>query len=322
MHSQVSDERREHETPFQLMLSGDTEALRSHLLSLPRVRHMLRHRNGRRDLEAYWAAACGGELPADLGAKYLAVVDRQKEVSGVHSLPPAPPLPPRRIKAAAAPAPAPAPLSRMRSRRPQAIKEELRRELSVQEYDSRLKRAHEDALATLYAELGGFLCDVRDYDGSAAMIERALSIERVLFDNMSARVACTTRALARTRHLQGQYEDATSKLYLTLGIYRSLMASDSSAQIEAAQTLLELATVARFSRDPASAKVQCMSALRTFRRLLGRSHAKVALVLNSLAFPLCYQPRKMHAFTRCEHAFTGGSRAQQARAPVRRGGHR
>ena len=50
--------------------------------------------------------------------------------------------------------------------------------------------------------LGDFLCEIFQYASACQLQERALMIDHNLFDNMSRRVAESTTALAKTKHLQ------------------------------------------------------------------------------------------------------------------------
>ena len=130
------------------MQAGQLEILHGQLLNLPRIRHLLRHRQGRHDLQVYWDAVGGGSIPNDLGALYLKAIDKQRDI----------------------------------------IKEQVAREAGFKEYDSRLKHAVDDEIAQLAASIGAFLVELRHYDCAAALQSFALDIDRRIFDNMSTRV--------------------------------------------------------------------------------------------------------------------------------------
>ena len=123
------------------------------------------------------------------------------------------------------------------------------------------------------------------------MQERALLIDHNLFDNMSRRVAESTSCLANTRHMMGEHDAAIDKHFLALGIYKQLAQAEPQAELDAAQCLVEISTISRHAGNAPRAKSLCMSALRTYRRILGPSHPQVALVLNEQDACICIRIR-------------------------------
>ena len=99
---------------------------------------------------------------------------------------------------------------------------------------------------------------------------------------MSRRVAESTSCLAHTRHLMGEHDAAIDKHLLALGIYKQLAQTDPQAELDAAQCLVEISSISRHAGNVPRAKSLCMSALRTYRRLLGPSHPQVALLPDTL----------------------------------------
>jgi tetratricopeptide (TPR) repeat protein len=157
---------------------------------------------------------------------------------------------------------------------------------SFLEHDSRQDVEYEAALATLCSRIATFLVAMCQYDGAAALQRHALDIDHAIFDNMSARVAQRTRELAQTLYLQGKYKDAEKRLNLSLGVYSSLAKESDDGRLEYARTLVEMATVARYTEDCAKAKRQCTAALATFRKQLGEGNPRIAPVLARLSM-LC-----------------------------------
>ena len=74
----------------------------------------------------------------------------------------------------------------------------------------------------------------------------------------------------------GDHETAKSQHILSLGIYKQLAHKDPQAELDAAQCLVEIAAISQHSGDPNKAKTFCLSALRTYRKILGQSHPQAA----------------------------------------------
>lgn len=145
-----------------------------------------------------------------------------------------------------------------------------------------IENAYLDLLSTICAQIGTFLCTLFQYKGAAILHERALEIDHARLDNMSERVAQDTRRLANTHYLLGRYEQAVINYELALGIYGELIKAEPWARLEYAQTLFEMANAARYMEDPSHAKVQCLSALRTFQQMLGEKSPRVVAKARTL----------------------------------------
>ena len=143
------------------------------------------------------------------------------------------------------------------------------------EHDNSKERAYQDELSQLCSLLGGFLSEISYFATACALQERALLIDHNLFDNMSRRVAESTSCLAHTRHLMGEHDAAIDKHFLALGIYKQLAQTDPQAELDAAQCLVEISSISRHAGNAPRAKSLCMSALRTYRRILGPNHPQV-----------------------------------------------
>ena len=155
-------------------------------------------------------------------------------------------------------------------------------------YDNTKDRAYQDELSQLCSLLGDFLVEVYQYGAACRLHERALDSDHFLFDNQSRRVAESTQRFANTKYLMGQHDEAIEKLLLAIGIYKQLSATDSQAEFDRAQCLVEIASIARHAGNASRAKSLCLAALRTYKSVLGESHPQVALVLNKLG-GLCFE---------------------------------
>ena len=221
-------------------------------------------------------------------------------------------------------------------------------EAEFTEFDTRKENAVLDRMSQLIAKLGEFLRELAQYESAAMLQKRALDIDHQLFNNMSRRVAESTAALAKTKHLQvpcgprslltahvlatrlvphtlgrrplahtsaypasrtpspsplqrttharhthtmasrlrhrsqGFSEEATDMLYLVLGVFKQLAKTDPSCEFDCANTLVQIADIARSAGGAVHARGQLGSALRTYKNVLGDNHPEVAHVHNSM----------------------------------------
>ncbi len=267
----VADARRCAELPFQMLAARETGRLADFLVDLGHVRHLLADESLTRELASLWLRACNGAVPDDLGLRYLEGFERYEAVL--------------REEAAAT-----AEASRAARRHARASEVEDEDEADEEGEEGQTdseEEAYLELLTRLYAQVASFISTLCQYNGAAALQQKALIIDRSRFGTMSERVAERLRELATTQYLMGCYEDAVSNLYRALGIYSHRdMSVDPLARVDYAQTLFEMARVARYSEDPSRAKNQCLFALRTFRTIYGPRDPRLAPVLNRLAMLL------------------------------------
>lgn len=157
-----------------------------------------------------------------------------------------------------------------------------------------IKHASLELLARIVSHLGSFLCEIYQYHGAAALHKRAIEIDRGLIDDFGERVPEGFRLLANTQSLMGAYVDAISNYFMAAGIYAHCAKTQPSARIEYAQTLFEIAGVARYVEEETvvtvsgenvflkdKARRQCLSALRTFQDVLGDHSPRVRIKRSS-----------------------------------------
>ena len=86
----------------------------------------------------------------------------------------------------------------------ESYKRDMRKAVEAEfaEFDTRKENAVLDRMSQLIAKLGEFLRELGHYESAAMLQKRALDIDHQLFNNMSRRVAESTTALAKTKHLQ------------------------------------------------------------------------------------------------------------------------
>jgi tetratricopeptide (TPR) repeat protein len=244
----ISERRRCEELPFHLLHAGELAALERFILDIAHFRQLHHHRAF--DLHTFWRA---------IGA-----------AAGCEGVPTD--LGDRYLSA----------LDRSHGK----LKEDVAARYAA--HDSRAEKALQDETAQICSHLGDFLCAVSQYEAAAALQQRALDIDHSIFDNMSRRVAEDNARLAQTRHLQGRNDEALDRLFLVLGIYKHLSKAEPAVEFECAQTLVQIAAVAKHTGNTEHAKSLCSAALRTYRNVLGDSHPMVAHVLNKIG-GLCYE---------------------------------
>ena len=232
----VSEMRCCMELPFQMMQANELRMLDDFLVDIGHVRYLLTDASLARDLTDFWVQSNQGKVPEDLGPRYMESMERYGPV--------------------------------------------LRKEVTARcegGYDE-VETAYHDLLSKLCAQVGTFLCTFYQYAGAAALHERALEIDRGRFagQGMSERVAESMRRLANSQYLLGRYEPSMKNFTMALAIYNHLLKKEPSLRVEYAQTLFEMASVARYTEDPSRARVQCLVALRTFREMLGEDNPRVA----------------------------------------------
>lgn len=242
----VSETRRCTELPFQMIHSGELDKLSVYLVDIGRVRHLLADPSLARDLASLWQEANKGQVPQDLGPKYIEALECYEPV----------------------------------------LRREVAANLSHMLY-SETEDAYLEELTQLCGQVGNFLVELYQFEGAAILHQRALDIDRGRLHDKSEKVAEDMRRLANTQSMMGLYEDAINAFYSALGIYSHHASNDPSARVEYAQTLFEMAGVVRYLEDPSRARIQCLSALRTFRQVLGEDNPRVCAYARSASRRIC-----------------------------------
>ena len=216
------------ELPFQMIYANEIDELNEFLLDITRVRHLLKDPSLSRDLASLWAEANHGKVPSNLASRYIESLERYEPT----------------------------------------LKNQVTSSFEMQgrDYDE-TQDAHLELLSDITSQVGCFLSELYQYEGAVALHKRALEINRKRCNDMSERVAQNIRMLANTLTAMGGYEEAVENFYMALGIYALRTKADPWARIEYAQTLFEMAGVARYLEDASRARQQCLSALKTFRQV-------------------------------------------------------
>lgn len=242
------------ELPFHMIHAHELDMLSDYLLDVGRVRHLLMDSCLSRELTSLWAQI-GSDRVQQHGSQY---VDSLAQ-----------------------------------------CEKELRKEMATSfkmlgQSRKDIKHASLELLARIAGHLGSFLCESYQYHAAAALHKRAIEIDRGLIDDFGERVPEGFRLLANTQSLMGAYVDAISNYFMAAGIYAHCAKTQPSARIEYAQTLFEIAGVARYVEEETvvtvsgenvflkdKARRQCLSALRTFQDVLGDHSPRVRIKRSS-----------------------------------------
>ncbi|KOO28055.1 tetratricopeptide repeat domain containing protein [Chrysochromulina tobinii] len=197
------------ELPFHMIHAHELDMLSDYLLDVGRVRHLLMDSSLSRELTSLWAQV-GSDRVQQHGSQY---VDSLAQ-----------------------------------------CEKELRKEIATSfkmlgQSRKDIKHASLDLLARIAGHLGSFLCESYQYHCAAALHKRAIEIDRGLIDDFGERVPEGFRLLANTQSLMGAYVDAISNYFMAAGIYAHCAKTQPSARIEYAQTLFEIAGVARYVEE-------------------------------------------------------------------------
>ena len=242
------------ELPFHMVHAHELDMLSDYLVDIGRVRHLLMDSYLSRELTSLWAQV-GSDKVQKQGSQYVESLAQ--------------------------------------------CEKELRKEMATSfkmlgQSRKDIKHASLELLARIVSHLGSFLCEIYQYHGAAALHKRAIEIDRGLIDDFGERVPEGFRLLANTQSLMGAYVDAISNYFMAAGIYAHCAKTQPSARIEYAQTLFEIAGVARYVEEETvvtvsgenvflkdKARRQCLSALRTFQDVLGDHSPRVRIKRSS-----------------------------------------